>query len=52
MYCVHNGVISLQVWDTKKDRWVYIPARKWLNMSDKKRNRYTDWQEGSRIVNV
>ena len=46
MWCVHGSGVCIMVQDTKKrDRrgllkWVYIPEKTWLKMSDEQRARY------------
>lgn len=40
MYCVHQGKVCLQVWDPRREQWVYFPLVKWERMSDRARARY------------
>lgn len=40
MYCVQNGKVCLQVWDPRREQWVYIPIAQWERMSDRARARY------------
>lgn len=43
MACVYNGKPCIMVWHIKREKWVYIPIKKWCRMSDRQRNKYTDW---------
>ena len=47
MYCVHNGIPSVMVYDTVKGEYVYIPERKWdrLNKDQKKQFRISHLHE-------
>ena len=47
MYCVHNGIASVMVYDTVKGEYVYIPERKWdrLNKDQKKQFRISHLHE-------
>lgn len=38
---VENGRVYVQVWHIRREKWEYIPIKKWLFMSDRKRNRYS-----------
>jgi len=45
MYVTKNGKIFVMVQDSKKTskcgmKWVYIPEKKWLRMTDQQRARY------------
>ena len=45
MYVIKNGKICVMVQDSKKTskygmKWVYIPERKWLAMTDQQKARY------------
>lgn len=40
MLCVHKGKVCLQVWKIKTEKWVYIPFKKWLYMTDKAKSAY------------
>jgi len=40
MYCVQNGKVCLQVWDPRREQWIYIPLAQWERMSDRARARY------------
>jgi len=41
LLCVANGHVSVQVWHIRREKWVYIPIKKWLFMTDKQRNKYS-----------
>lgn len=40
MHCVANGKVCLQVWDPRREQWIYIPLAKWERMSTRERSRY------------
>ena len=40
MLCKVNGKPYIQAWDLKRNRYAYIPIRKWFFMSARARNRY------------
>lgn len=40
MYCVSNGKVCIQVWNTITEKWDYIPLLKWERMSDRQRRKY------------
>lgn len=45
MYVTRNGKIFVMVQDSKQTskygmKWVYIPEKKWLRMTDQQRARY------------
>lgn len=40
MLCSINGKQLIQAWNIKKNRWDYIPIKKWYFMSAKQRNKY------------
>lgn len=37
---VENGKVFVQVWHIRRNKWKYIPIKKWLFMTDKQRNKY------------
>jgi len=47
MYCVHNGISSVMVYDTVKGKYVYIPEKKWdkLNKDQRKQFRISHLHE-------
>lgn len=45
MYVIKNGKVCVMVQDSKQAnkygmKWVYIPEKKWLRMTDQQRARY------------
>ena len=40
MYCVDHGRVCIQVWNPRRDKWEYIPERKWQRISTRARARY------------
>ena len=45
MYVIKNGKVCVMVQDSKQSnkygmKWVYIPERKWLRMTDQQKARY------------
>lgn len=40
MYCVHQDKVYLQVWNTRREQWKYIPLAKWERMSARARSKY------------
>ena len=45
MYVIKNGKVCVMVQDSKKAskygmKWVYIPEKKWLRMTDQQKARY------------
>lgn len=42
MYCVHHGKVSVMVYDILKNRYIFIPFRRWEKMTEDKRSRYRE----------
>jgi len=40
MYCVQDGRVCVQVWNTKTEQWDIIPLAKWECMSARQRKKY------------
>ena len=40
MYCVHNGISCVMVYDTEKGKYVYIPEKKWDKLSKDQRKQF------------
>ena len=40
MFCVLKGKVCVMVYDEAKDKYLYIPFRRWERMPQKKRNQF------------
>lgn len=40
MMCVHFGRVCFMVFNRKRERWEYIPEKRWMSLSDEAREQY------------
>ena len=45
MYCNFNGKNCFMMWDIIAEKYVYIPENVWYSLTEKAKERYTEYKE-------